>query len=155
MLGFAWFSQSTDDSPSPVSLIGADTTIVGDVISGSGDLRIEGTVRADVERAGRVLVAPNGTVHGTVRAQSIQVAGTVHGGLRAETGLLLTAASTVRGRLQAGCLTVEPGADFRGEVYNEAVTPATASPGGDRLPSPPDEEPEASPSGAALRPDGA
>ncbi|MEF8797315.1 MAG: polymer-forming cytoskeletal protein [Salinivenus sp.] len=153
MPGLAWFSRSTDDSPSPLSLIGADTTISGDVIiSGAEDLRIEGTIRADVERAGRVLVAPTGTVHGTVQARSIQVAGTVHGALRAERGLLLTAGSTVRGRLQAGNLTIEPGADFRGEVYNEEVAPATAAPVGNQLPSPaaPD---EASGPGAPLQPE--
>ena len=157
MLGLAWFSRSTDESPSPVSLIGADTTISGDVLSGSGDLRIEGTIRADIERAGRVLIAPDGTVHGTVRARSIQVAGPVHGALRAETGLLLTAGSTVRGRLQAGTLTLEPGADFRGEVYDEEVTPATASPVGDQLPSPPtpEEASAAPPPDASLQPKGA
>jgi len=127
MFGLAWFSGSSRDStPPPVSLIGEDTTIRGDVISGTGDLRVEGTVRADVERNGRVLVAPGGAIHGSVRAWSIQVAGTIRGALRAEETLILAASADVRARLQASALTIEPGADFRGEVYEETDEPEIA-----------------------------
>jgi cytoskeletal protein CcmA (bactofilin family) len=135
MFGLAWFSRSSEDStPPPVSLIGEDTTIRGDVISGTGDLRVEGTVRADVERNGRVLVAPGGAIHGSVRAWSIQVAGTIRGALRAEETLILAASSDVRARLQASALTIEPGADFRGEVYEKTEDPE-AAPVGDHLPA--------------------
>jgi len=135
MFGLAWFSRSSKSStPPPVSLIGEDTTIRGDVISGTGNLRVEGTVRADIERNGRVLVAPGGTIHGSVRAWSIQVAGTVRGALRAEETLILAAASDVRARLQASALTIEPGADFRGTVYDETSDPDTP-PVGDHLPA--------------------
>jgi len=151
MVGLAWFSRSsTHSAPPPVSLIGKDTTIRGDVISGTGNLRVEGTVRADIERNGRVLVAPGGTIYGSVRAWSIQVAGTVRGALRAEETLILAASSTVRARLQAPALTIEPGADFRGTVYDETnatvVPPAGASfPVADPLPAVLDDE-TASPS---------
>jgi cytoskeletal protein CcmA (bactofilin family) len=135
MFGLAWFSRSSKNAtPPPVSLIGEDTTIRGDVISGTGDLRVEGTIRADIERNGRVLVAPGGTIHGSVRAWSIQVAGTVRGALRAEETLILASASDVRARLQAPALTIEPGADFRGKVYDETNTPE-APPVGDHLPA--------------------
>jgi len=135
MFGLAWFSRSSKSStPPPVSLIGEDTTIRGDVISGTGNLRVEGTVRADIERNGRVLVAPGGTIHGSVRAWSIQVAGTVHGALRAEETLILARSSTVRARLQAPALTIEPGADFQGKVYDETSN-TDSPPVGDHLPA--------------------
>lgn len=127
MFGFAWFSESSDPPPVPtLSLVGDDTTIADDVISGSGDLRIEGTVHADIDREGRVIIAPNGTIHGTVRAQSIHVAGTARGELHAET-LVLADSSDVRARLQAESLTVEPGADFRGEVYDSERPQSTTN----------------------------
>jgi cytoskeletal protein CcmA (bactofilin family) len=134
MVGLAWFSRSSKHAaPPPVSLIGKDTTIRGDLISGTGNLRVEGTVRADIERNGRVLVAPGGTIHGSVRAWSIQVAGTVRGALRAEETLILAASSDVRAHLQAPALTIEPGADFRGTVHDATSSPALP-PGGDSLP---------------------
>jgi cytoskeletal protein CcmA (bactofilin family) len=130
------FGLFRSSSPSPLpslSLIGDETTIAGDRVSGSGDLRIEGTVRADIERDGRVVVAHSGTVEGTVRAQSIRVAGTVRGALHAEDTLVLTASANVRAHLEADALTIESGADFKGEVYDAAGS----TPEGDHSPPAP------------------
>lgn len=131
MLGL--FRSADSSSPSPtVSLIDAETTITGDAIVGAGDLRIEGTVHANVERDGRVVIAPNGTVHGTVRAQSILVQGFARGELRAEDDLVLSSSSTVRAHLQTDALTIEPGADFRGTVHDTSEMSDIRTP----LPSP-------------------
>jgi cytoskeletal protein CcmA (bactofilin family) len=134
MFGFVRLFRSTARSPLPaLSLIGDDTTIRGDVITGTGDLRVEGTVHADVEREGRVVIASGGAVYGTVRAESIQVAGTARGALCATDTLELTGSADVRARLRADALTVAPGADFRGEVCN---TNEDARPRGDGLRTP-------------------
>ena len=117
MLGLVQLFRSTP-SPPPISLIDDATTIVGDTIIGTGDLRIEGTVRADIEREGRVVIASGGTVRGTIRAQSIRVAGTVRGALYAEDTLDLTASADVRAHLAADELTIDSGADFKGNVQN-------------------------------------
>lgn len=113
-------------SPPPlVSLIDSETTILGDTIAGTGDLRVEGTVRADIERDGRVVVANGGTVHGSIRAQSIRVAGTVRGKLHADEGLELMDSADVRARLQAASLTIAAGADVRGDICDpDASTPS-------------------------------
>ena len=126
--------RSNEPSPLPtLSIIGDDTTIHGETITGSGDLRIEGTIRANVERDGRVVVAKDGAVYGTVRAESILVAGTARGELHAEETLVLAASSNVRARLQADALNIESGADFKGEVYDTAnpVPLAPSPPSGD------------------------
>jgi cytoskeletal protein CcmA (bactofilin family) len=126
--------RSNEPSALPtLSIIGDDTTIHGDTITGSGDLRIEGTIRANVERDGRVVVAKDGAVYGTVRAESILVAGTARGELNADETLVLAASSNVRARLQADALNIESGADFRGEVRDtDDPTPlAPSSPSGD------------------------
>jgi cytoskeletal protein CcmA (bactofilin family) len=132
------FRSSKDDSPLPaLSIIGDDTTIRGDTIEGTGDLRIEGTIRADIVRDGRVVIAGDGAVYGTVRAQSIRVHGTVRGELHAEDTLVLGTSSDVQARLQADALTIESGAGFKGVVHDEEDVPSslTAS-SGDHLPAP-------------------
>lgn len=140
MFGFiALFRSSEDDSPLPaLSIIGDDTTIRGDTIEGTGDLRIEGTIRADIVRDGRVVIAGSGAVHGTVRAQSIRVHGTVRGELHAEDTLVLGTSSDVEARLQADALTIESGAGFKGIVHDEDGVPLDGVPSasGDHLPSP-------------------
>jgi len=132
------FRSSEDDSQPPaLSIIGDDTTIQGDTITGTGDLRIEGTIHADILREGRVVIAGTGTVHGIVRAQSIHVAGTARGELHAEDTLVLGASSDVEARLQADALTIESGAGFKGIVHDEdgkLLNDVPAS--GDQLPGP-------------------
>lgn len=139
MFGFLQLFRSTE-SPTPLpalSIIGDDTTIRGDTVTGSGDLRIEGTVHADVVRKGRVVVAPEGAVHGSVHAQSIHVAGTARGELHAEDSLVLDGSSDVKARLQADSLTIESGADFKGLVHGENEDACDSlSTSGDQLPGP-------------------
>jgi cytoskeletal protein CcmA (bactofilin family) len=128
MLAFSRLFRSAPARPPlpALSLIGDETTIRGETIVGSGDLRVEGTVHADIERDGRVVVAPGGTVHGVIRAASIRVAGTVRGALHADTTLDLTESADVRARLRADELTIASGADFKGDVSDES-TPALAA----------------------------
>jgi cytoskeletal protein CcmA (bactofilin family) len=141
MLGFLQLFRSKEpNSQHPaLSIVGDDTTIRGDTIEGSEDLRIEGTIRADVVGGGKVMVAPDGAVHGTVQAESILVAGTVRGELHAEEQLVLEASSDVEARLQSDALTIESGADFKGTVHDEAMVLADESPSGDHLPAPGDD----------------
>ena len=142
MLGLIQLFRSTPPPP-PVSLIDDATTIVGDTITGAGNLRIEGTVRADIEREGRVVITRGGTVHGTIRAQSIRVAGTVRGALYAEDTLDMTASADVRAHVSADELTIDSGADFKGAVrngpeeYSEGPTSALLTDEHDHAPSHP------------------
>lgn len=132
-------SAESESRPAALSIIGDDTTIDGNTITGTGDLRIEGTIRANITRDGRVVVAPDGAVYGTVEAGSILVAGVARGKLVAEDTLVLSASSEVRAHLQADALTIESGADFKGEVCDADVTPFSLAPIptiGDHLPSP-------------------
>lgn len=132
-------SPEPESRPAALSIIGDDTTIDGNTITGTGDLRIEGTIRANIARDGRVVVAPDGAVYGTVEADSILIAGVARGKLVAEDTLVLSASSEVRAHLQADALTIESGADFKGEVCDADVTPFSLEPiptTGDHLPSP-------------------
>jgi cytoskeletal protein CcmA (bactofilin family) len=138
MLGFLQLFRSNEpNSPYPaLSIIGDDTTIHADTLKGSGDLRIEGTIRADIVRVGQVMIASEGAVHGTMRAQSILVAGTVRGELYAEDTVVLEASSDVEARLQSDALTIASGADSKGIVHDETIVLSDEALSGDHLPAP-------------------
>jgi cytoskeletal protein CcmA (bactofilin family) len=126
-----------DDAQS-LSIIGAEETIQGDLLSGGGDLRIEGTVHGDIETEGQVYVAEGAEIKGTVRAPCIRIAGAVTGTLHADEELVLTDSSEVEATIYASQLEVEPGAKMKGTVQHttdEPLSVLTPMPEGDQLPA--------------------
>lgn len=119
MLGLSQLFASPEDRPprsASLSVVSKGMTFRGTAISGTGDLRIEGTVRADISVDGRVYVAPGAEVYGEVRAESILVAGYVEGGLHAAEKLVLTSQAAVSATLEMRTLKIDAGARFEGEV---------------------------------------
>lgn len=110
---------SSTNSSLAVTLVGSETTTEGSFELGKEDLRIDGTVIGEVRTEGRVYVGPSGTVRGTVRAASIQVAGTAEGVLLSQQSLVTLSSAVVRGILCAGTLTIEEGTNFEGGVCHD------------------------------------
>ncbi len=81
-----------------------------------GNLCIKGVLEGDVVTRGRVVVAEEGVVSGSIQAASIRVAGTVDGDLIASDELLIREGSEVEGTLYATHLDIQPGAEFQGAV---------------------------------------
>lgn len=118
MLGLSQFFPSSE-GPTPsrsLSVISESMTFQGTTISGPGDLRIEGSVRADISVEGRIYVAPGAEVYGEVHAQSILVAGYVEGSLDAAEKLVLTDQAVVSATLEMRTLRIDSGAQFEGQV---------------------------------------
>lgn len=119
MLGLSQLFPTPEEQPTSaptLTVISQGMTFRGTGISGSGDLRIEGAVWADISVEGRLYVAPGAEVYGDVHAQSIMVAGYVEGGLRADEKLVLTSQATVSATLRMGTLRIDSGAQFEGTV---------------------------------------
>lgn len=119
MLGLSQFFASPEDRPtgSPaLTVISGSMTFRGSTISGTGDLRIEGTVWSDISMDGRIYVAPGAEVYGEVHAQSIMVAGYVEGRLHADGKLVLTPQAVVSASLEMNSLRIDAGARFQGTV---------------------------------------
>lgn len=138
MLGLSQFFSSAEEPPPGPSLtvIAERTTVQGTAISGGGDLRIEGIVRADISVEGRVYVAPKAEVYGEVRAQTIRVDGFVRGQLCAVDTVTLTPQAEVYATLLADTLRIEEGAQFWGTVQalDHAPSPSSLS-SGDKVPA--------------------
>ncbi len=113
------FNSKTKAGEAPVgsaTIIGAGTTITGDIIS-SGDIRIDGTLIGNVKSKARVLIGQDGMVEGDVSGQNADITGKVTGSVKVQELLQLRGKSVVAGEIYTGKLEVEPTASFNGSCH--------------------------------------
>ena len=96
------------------------TEIVGDIKT-NGDLRIDGLVKGTIQTAGKLVVGEKGTVEGEVKCQNSTVSGTIKGTIFVDELLMLHSTAKIKGDVQTGKLSVEPGAEFTGKCSMGAV----------------------------------
>ena len=85
------------------------TEIVGDIKT-NGDLRIDGFVKGTIQTAGKLVIGEKGTVEGEVKCKNSTISGTIKGTMLVEELLTLHSTAKVKGDIQTGKLSVEPGA---------------------------------------------
>lgn len=107
------------DSPS-VNLIGAGTTIEGDVKS-NGDVRIDGTVKGTIVTKGKLVVGTTGNIDGEVQCVNADVSGNIKGKLQVSELLALKSTAKINGDIVTNKLAIEPGANFSGTCSMGAV----------------------------------
>lgn len=97
------------------SVIAAEISISGK-IDGSGHVRIAGRFEGDVNIKGDLTIDPGATLNGSIRAESVAVAGAVEGNIESAHTVELQATGVIEGDLKAGTLTVAAGSRMRGRV---------------------------------------
>lgn len=105
--------RNTPPDSGTVNIIGAGTTIEGDVVS-SGDIRIDGTLKGTVKTRGKLVVGPSGNVEGEVNCQNADISGNIRGKVNVTELLSLKGTAKLSGEITTGKLSIEPGADFSG-----------------------------------------
>ena len=108
--------QSEKSSGNGTTLIGAGTTLKGDINSNS-DLRIDGTIVGNIHSTAKVVIGANGIVEGNISGNQADIIGKVTGNIKAKDLLQLRGDSTVNGDLFAGKLQIEPSATFNGQCH--------------------------------------
>ena len=98
------------------TLIGADTTLKGDISSNS-DLRIDGTVHGNITSSAKIIIGNGGLVEGDISCNQADIVGKVSGNVRSKELLQLRGECVVTGNLYAGKLQVEPTATFNGQCH--------------------------------------
>jgi cytoskeletal protein CcmA (bactofilin family) len=96
-----------------INLISNGTDITGDIKS-NGDIRIDGTLKGNLNTKGKVVIGPTGKVNGEVICKNSEVSGNVEGKITVSQLLNLKASSKVIGDIATSKLSVEPGAVFSG-----------------------------------------
>lgn len=112
--------------PSPIdSLIGAGTTIEGD-IAFSGGLRIDGTVRGNVrasdEKTATLVLSEQARVEGAVEARHIVINGTVAGPVTASEYVELMPKARVTGDVTYKAIEIHSGAIVMGRLQHQSAS---------------------------------
>ena len=107
---------NTTNNGSGATLIGAGTTLKGDIKS-NNDLRIDGTVIGNINSNAKIIVGTSGVVEGDIMGNQADIVGKVSGNIRAKELLQLRGDSTVTGNIYAGKLQIEPTATFNGQCH--------------------------------------
>lgn len=110
------------------SLIGHGGTLEGKVHCDT-NLRIEGNFSGEILCQGTVTVGEQGTVHSSIKAQEIIIAGKVYGNVTADQKLIMTGTGQLHGNIAAGALSIMEGSVLNGSVAM-AEQPATEKSGG-------------------------
>jgi len=85
-------------------------------IGGEGSLRVDGVVEGEIDLEGSLVVGPEGTVVGPVRAQAIEVDGEVHGRVQAGEVVTLRAGGLIQGDVRARRIAIDDGASLHGGI---------------------------------------
>ena len=109
-------SEGGENIPASASMIGAGTTLKGDITS-NGDLRIDGNLLGNIIGSAKVIIGANGSVEGDISCQMADIMGSVSGSIKANDLLQLKNGSVVKGNISAAKLQVEPAATFNGQCH--------------------------------------
>lgn len=105
--------NNTSESTQTINLLGAGTTIDGDIKS-KGDFRVDGHLRGSINSKGKVVVGSSGKVEGDIVCQNADVSGIIQAKLVVHELLTLKATATIIGDIFTSKLAIEPGAKFTG-----------------------------------------
>jgi cytoskeletal protein CcmA (bactofilin family) len=114
-----------DNEPASASMIGAGTTLKGDITS-NGDIRIDGTLKGNILGSAKVIIGANGVVEGDISGQQADIMGRVCGAIKVKDLLQLKNGSSVEGNITSGKLQVEPSAVFNGQCHMQPSVNGTA-----------------------------
>jgi cytoskeletal protein CcmA (bactofilin family) len=109
-------ARRTAARPAPVeSVIAAELTIEGK-ISGSGDVRIAGRFKGDVQVDGNFRIDAGARLEGQVRAAVVVVGGELQGNIDAAKQVDVLSTGVIVGDVKAASITVAAGSRMRGHV---------------------------------------
>jgi len=97
------------------SVIAAELSIEGKIV-GSGDVRIAGRFKGDVQVDGNFRIDPGARLEGQVRAGVVTVGGELQGNIDAAKQVDVLASGVIVGDVKAASITVAAGSRMRGHV---------------------------------------
>ncbi|MBL0183561.1 MAG: polymer-forming cytoskeletal protein [Chitinophagaceae bacterium] len=107
-------SRSEETASHTSTLVGAGTTITGDIES-TGDIRIDGVLKGNLKAKSKVIIGTDGMVEGDIEGQHADIMGRVTGKIKVQELLYLHGSSILNGDIYAGKLQIEPTAVFNGK----------------------------------------
>jgi cytoskeletal protein CcmA (bactofilin family) len=100
-------------SVSGTNQILSGTMITGDIVC-DGNIRIDGTLKGNLQAKGKVVIGPSGVIDGELNCQNADISGTVKAKVTVAEQLTLKATAKLSGDISTNKLAIEPGANFTG-----------------------------------------
>lgn len=118
------FGKKASTSKHIASLVGAGTTLVGDLMF-AGGLRVDGTVRgsvrcADGDGTGMLVISEQGCVEGEVHSAHLVVAGRIEGPVHATELVELQPKARIVGDVHYRAIEMHHGAIVEGRLVHDA-----------------------------------
>ena len=101
-----------------LTVLGATTRIRGRV-TGTGDLRLEGSIVGDVSVSGTTAVGSGASVEGDVEAANVTIDGTLIGNVAASGPVTIGDGAVVRGELSGSSVSIASGAEVAVRLNTE------------------------------------
>lgn len=111
-------ARSTHRKQVQHSIIGADVTITGDLVS-SGDIKIDGRVDGNIT-CRTLTLGTQPVVNSSIDADTVRICGTFNGEVKASK-VVLTKDARVTGDIFQQTLEIEPGATLEGNIRRMAA----------------------------------
>jgi cytoskeletal protein CcmA (bactofilin family) len=102
-----------------VTIVGATAKLDGNVVS-AGSLRIDGTVKGQINADGDVTLSAQSQVEADIRAQNVSVAGRFKGNILVKGKAHLARGGRVDGNITSKTLVIEEGGVFHGQSIMDA-----------------------------------
>jgi cytoskeletal protein CcmA (bactofilin family) len=99
-----------------VTIISTGVILEGKLQS-SGDVRVDGTIKGDIQAEGNITIGEHGVVNGEVNGGNVTIGGKIYGGVKAKEKLVLESKSVLKGDLNTKILIIEAGAKFEGSSH--------------------------------------
>lgn len=96
-----------------INIIASGTTFQGNIIN-SGDCRIDGIVKGNINSSSKVIIGKTGVVEGEIICKSIEIEGTAKTNIVATDLLSLKSSAVLNGNIKVDKIAIEPGAKFNG-----------------------------------------
>ena len=101
------------DNNVAINIISLGTEIIGDIKS-TGDIRIDGSLKGNLNTKGKVVIGTTGKTNGEIVCKNSEILGTIEGRIVVGQLLTLKASSKILGDIETSKLSIEPGAIFTG-----------------------------------------
>jgi len=108
--------QSDISSPDKLNRIVEGTHIKG-TFSSESNIRIDGTIKGNVDTKGRLVIGPNGMIDGEITCQNAEVEGKITGKITVDDLLSLKSSAKIDGEIFTSKLSIDPGAMFTGSCH--------------------------------------
>jgi cytoskeletal protein CcmA (bactofilin family) len=108
--------QSDIGSQHKINIIVDGTRIEG-TFSSESNIRIDGSIKGNVDTKGKLVIGPSGMIDGEINCQNAEIEGKIIGKIMVEDLLSLKASARIDGDIYTSKLSIDPGAMFTGSCH--------------------------------------